>query len=202
MTEQELQDSLRQTAEENKAKVRELLRAKTSGIKIDNTPKSYEEAKQAGDIGNMLSRKLGIVDAQRREQELEKVMNTDIKTVVSELNEVDGKISNAELKLNSVIEQLTEQYEQEFRSKTKGLRGDELRYAILRGERDNKIDAITSLDDIKALSNSIGALKERKSMLAKAKAHYINTNKDLIAEARRAKIMSDINASGLLADID
>lgn len=203
MTQRELYESLRQTEEENKAKVRELLRAKANGIKADtDTTMTYSQAKKAGNVSNMLAHRLGIVEAQKLEQELEKVMQTPITEVIAELKEIDSKISEHEEKMNATIQRLKEQYQQEFINETKGLRAGDSRYDVALTTRNKKISAISSIDEVKTLSNSINTLNDRRPMLAKAKANYINTNKEIIEEARRAKIMAEINASGLLADID
>jgi cysteinyl-tRNA synthetase len=204
MTELELQESLRKTRDENKARVMASLSAKIGGKKVEvteNTYESYEQAKQAGDIQAMLFFKTGGAEAQRREQEVEKVMNTDIKTVMSELNGIDDKISNIQSKLNTTIEQMTAQYDQEFRNNVRGLRSHEGRYMMALQEYNDKVANIHNVGVVKELSNAVQSSKERKALLSRSKEHYVKENERYISEARKAKIMAEIQNSVLLDDI-
>lgn len=202
----ELLEIQRKSEAEARQKVRALLARKIYG---DNDTEDepvimdYNTAKSKGDVGTMLFHKLGMGEKQEREKKLAEMMNNiDIKSTVSELRDIDGKISDTELKLKLTIEQLQEQALKDFKAKTKDMNNTGYKYILLEQEFYDSLERIGEVEAVRTLRNNLQALKNRKSDLNKVKTKYMSDNDAMIKEAIRIKKMAEIQNSRLLDDID
>lgn len=194
----------RQAETESREKVRALLRQKLNGQGDSSKPTkaTYEDAKADGNVRGMLFQKL-LAKKQERAERLAGMMESiDIKSVVSELSTVGVKIAKAETLLTGTIEQYEQELAEDFKQRTKGIPSHASAYMLIEQDYLNRLEHLQSSPTIQGMKAQINAVKEHRQDLERVKATYISDNDAIIAEAKRQRIMREIQNSGLLDDID
>jgi len=166
--------------------------------------RDYEAAMTKGDVTTMLTIKSGMKHRQEQEERFAQELETlDIKTVMTELKDIDKVIQGSEKLLKDKLEKNRADIEAEYQAKKeklirKGVPSGSIQFEILRSEYVKRMDEVEQAAQIRSLQRELNDLGVRKLQLEFMKEKYLKDNADILEEVRREQVKKNLRELGLV----